>query len=610
MGRTNEQVVDALAAALVVADLSDVRQREGFAAELREVAKWAASDGDVVVAALAEEAETVISRLREGDLDAASATDELGELITCAVGACAAVQADSRVLDAAGNQYAADPSVVADFLAGASEQLDEAESLLSALATGATVDVSALFRCVHTLKGMSGFLSLDALASVSHAAESVLDSVRSEGREMSEDEVEQTLGAVDHMRRLVAAVGGEAFTPSSNEAVAGEPARKAKRPTRAAEQVRVNAARLEDLLDAMGELSVAEAELATALRASPDPVAVRSLERLQRIARDMQGTATALRMVSLKQTFAKMSRVVRDAIARSGKSAELVVSGEQTEIDRAIAEALGDPLVHLLRNAVDHGIEPAAERVRLGKPSVGRIGLRASHRSGSVCIEIEDDGRGIDTDLLVTTATRRGIAFDQDRPLSLIFQAGFSTAEAVTELSGRGVGLDAVSSAVASLRGQLDVASEPGVGTCVTIRLPLTLAIIEGIVVRAGAERYVLPTNFVERAASVTSSEIVSAAGTGQVLVLHDGPVPVAPITGTMGGTLDRGDVAVVLADGDARFALLVDEVVGRQSLVIKPLTGPTAEALGPAGAALMGDGKVALVVDPAGLAKAMRKGR
>lgn len=599
MALTSEKIIDAIAATLVMADLSDARQRDGFYTEVREAAKWAAAEGDLVLQTMAEEIGVVIDDLIGERTTASEATSLLGELIAVTLEASRKAQPNtSAVLPAEDNRYASDPTVVAEFLGGAVEQLDHADALLSAAATGTHVDVAALFRCVHTLKGMSGFLSLDELARVGHAAEALLDRVRTEDRQMTEAEIEETLAAVDAMRRLV----GEVDTPA--DGVEGKPVAR----SRNSEYIRVNATRLEGLLDAMGELAVAESELAAAVKATGDPIAVRCLERLERIAREMQGTATALRMVSLKQTFAKMPRIVRDAISRSGKSAELTVTGEQTEIDRAIAETLVDPLVHLLRNAVDHGIEGPTERAILGKPATGRVELRAFHRSGSVFIEIEDDGRGIDRDVLVRKAIERGIEFDHDRPLSLIFEPGFSTAEEITELSGRGVGLDAVASAVSSLRGQLDVSSEAGVGTRFTIRLPLTLAIIDGIVLRSGPERYVIPTHFVERTASVVDAEIVSTAGRGQVLMLSDGPVPVAQITTTMGGSLDHGNVAVVLFDGDERFALLIDEVVGQQSLVIKPLTGPTAQAVGPAGAALMGDGRVALVIDPAGLARAHRR--
>lgn len=612
MDTTAEQLWEGLATALVMADLSDPSQRASFADQLAQVT---GTECDEVLSSAVEQMRTTLESVDSGE-DPEVAAAVLSELVSAALQVCAAAvqvatappsaigdSAEPLALSREANAYAADPAVVVDFVCGAAEQLDEAEALLSAAAIGDSVDVAALFRCFHTLKGMSGFLSLDDFANASHATETILETVRSERRAMHATEIEHALEAVDAMRSMLAVF--ESPSRDRDGAQAHAASERAKR-RRGQEQVRVNAARLEELLDAMGELAVAEAELAAAVKATGDPVALRCLERLERIARDMQGTSTTLRMVSLKQTFAKMARVVHDATARSGKQVELVVAGENTEIDRAMVEVLSDPLVHLLRNAIDHGIETPQERREVGKPATGSIELRASHRSGSVYIEIEDDGRGIDLGRLVRRANELGIDFDRDHPLPLIFRPGFSTAEEITELSGRGVGMDAVSSAVAVLRGQIDVASEPGTGTRFTIRLPLTLAIIDGIVLRAGAERYVVPTHFVQRTASAVGAEIVSTAGRGEVLVLPDGPVPVTSVTRVMGGELDAGDVAVILVDGDERFALIVDEVIGQQSLVIKPLTGPTTEAVGPAGAALMGDGRVALVVDPTGLSRAL----
>lgn len=600
MSSDSERMVDALSSALMVADLGDAKSRAGFLRAVADIAEWASNENDITLAVMAEEIGAVMQALDAGELEPAAATGTVTEIITVTLEACAQAQSQPKRLDAENNVYAADPQAVSDFICGAFEQLDHAESLLSVAATGGTVDVDELFRCIHTIKGMSGFLSLDELATVGHRTETLLETVRSSRRDMTDPEVETALQAVDAMREMVSALE---TTPTAEKS-AQKQVRK-----RASDQVRVNASRLEELLDAMGELAVAEAELAAAVYNSGDLTALRCLERLERISREMQGTATTLRMVSLKQTFTKMSRVVRDGISHSGKSAELFVSGEQTEIDRAIVEALADPLVHLLRNAVDHGIETPAERAAAGKTKVGRIELSAFHRSGSVYIEIRDDGRGIDPDRLVRKATEAGMEFDRDHPLSLIFRPGFSTAATLSEMSGRGVGMDAVAAAVASLRGQLDVASEPGFGTCFTIRLPLTLAIIDGIVLRAGSERYVVPTHFVERTASVVGEDIVSVAGSGHVIVLPDGPVPEVSLAETMGASTETGNVAVILVDGDDRFAILVDEVIGQQSLVIKPLTGPTSAAVGPAGAALMADGRVALVMDPAGLAKAVRSG-
>ncbi len=604
--RARRDVAEALASALVLADLSDAGQAAAFSEEARAVGVWAEEAGDDTVAALAHEIRQVVAGVAEGTVDAAGAADLIGDMLVAMLEAPDAPHEPAPVIPASENVYAQDAAVVADFVSGAREQLDEAELLLSSCTIGESFDVDALFRCFHTLKGIAGFLSLDAMATVAHGVESALESVRSGSCELEESTVETALAAVDEIRRTVAEV--ERTAPTSGTAATSGAKRTAqKRANNAATTVRVDATKLDDLLDAMGELAVAEAEIAAAVRRSGDDAAIRSLERFQRIARDMQATATSLRMVDLQPTFRKMTRVVRDMIAHSDKRVEFVVTGGDTELDRQIVEGVSDPLVHLLRNAIDHGIEPLEARVAAGKPEQGRVELRAFHKAGNVHIEVCDDGRGINPEKLLAKAEALGMQVEPSEAMDLIFLPGFSTATSVTEISGRGVGMDAVATAVSALRGHLDVRSEPGVGTTFTIRLPLTLAVIDGIVLRAGAERYIVPTQFVDRTTSADGATIVSTAGRGEVLAMPGEHLAVVPITAPLGGELESGTVAVILDDGDQRFAILVDEVIGQQSLVIKPLSGPAAKANGVAGATLMGDGKAALVIDPSGIVRAMR---
>lgn len=601
--RDRQDIVDALSAALVLADLSDAKHVAGFSEEVRTVAAWAKEARDDVVAILAHEIETLLAFVREGMSDPAEAAQVLIEMLTAATEAVDVEQPEA--LPAENNPYAQDPVVVAEFVSGAREQLDETEALLSSCVTGEQVDVGELFRCFHTLKGVAGFLSLDAMATLAHEVESRFERIRSEGTQIDGGTVDAALAAVDQIRTLVDGVDGSA--PGNP----GEPAPKAneKSSSRAGknESVRVDAAKLDYLLDALGELAVAEAEIASAIHRSGDDAAARSLERFQRIARDLQAATTSLRMVDLQPTFRKMTRVVRDMISRSGKPVDLVVSGGDTELDRQIVESISDPLVHLLRNAVDHGIETPDKRRAEGKPERGRVELRAFHRTGNVHIEVSDDGHGIDASALLAKAAKMGIEVDPADAMSLIFRPGFTTADQITETSGRGVGLDAVAAAVEGLRGQLEVRSDIGVGTTFTIRLPLTLAIIDGIVLRASGERYVVPTQYVERTMSASDAVLVSTAGRGEVLATDQDRLACVPITAPFGGELEAGEVAVVLADGEHRFAVLVDEVIGQQSLVIKPLSGPTSKANGIAGASLMGDGRAALVIDPPGIIRALR---
>jgi len=607
MARESDRHVlaDDLASALVLSDLADAEALSTFTLAVEEAAASLASDGDGCAIATIDEVRRLIARLCDDDIDPDEATQLIGEQIsalfdlpieTPATEPEKTVSADGEDdQDAAGNLYAQDPTVINEFVSSAREQLDDAEAALSSEATGGHVDVDAVFRCFHTLKGIAGFLALDDMAAIAHDAETLLEPLRSGDQSVSEEAIASALVAVDRIRGLVLAIDLDRKTDATPAA------------RRESQTVRVDARRLEDLLDALGELVVAEAEVAQAVLRLADDTAERSVEKLGRIARQMQASATSLRMVSLAPTFRKMSRVVRDMVAKSGKRVNFEVSGGETELDRAIVEGIADPLVHLLRNALDHGIEAPSARRAAGKPEVGRVELRAFHRSGSVHIEVADDGRGIDVGHLTEKASALGVAADAQDPLSLIFCPGLSTAETVTEISGRGVGMDAVATAVAALRGQIDVQSTVGSGTVVSIRLPLTLALIDGIVLSAGSERYVVPTEFVERTVRIDRSQIVSAAGRGDVLVLDDGPIAVFPITAPMGGDLAEGRAAVIIRDLDDHFALLVDQVHGQQNLVIKALSGPVAHSAGIAGAALMGDGKAVLVIDPFGLSKAVR---
>ncbi len=601
---TRREVAEALASALVLADLSEPAHAAAFSEEVRVVGVWAAETGDEAVVALAHEIREVVAGIADATIDAGAAADLIGEMIVAMLEAPEAKPHATPTIPAAENVYAQDAAVVADFVSGAREQLDEAEAILSSCTIGEEFDVDALFRCFHTLKGIAGFLSLDAMATVAHDIESALESVRSGSCALEESTIETALAAVDAIRGIVAEVESSGGAPAD---AATQERGASRRRSAATTTVRVDATKLDDLLDAMGELAVAEAEIAAAVRRSGDDAAVRSLERFQRIARDMQATATSLRMVDLQPTFRKLTRVVRDMTAHSDKRLDFVVSGGDTELDRQIVEGVSDPLVHLLRNAIDHGIESPEARVAAGKPEVGRVELRAFHKAGNVHIEVRDDGRGINPEKLLAKAEALGMQVEPSDAMDLIFLPGFSTASAVTEISGRGVGMDAVATTVAALRGHLDVRSEPGVGTTFTIRLPLTLAVIDGIVLRAGAERYIVPTQFVDRTASADGATLVSTAGRGQVIVIQGEQLAVVPITGPLGGALESGSVAVILDDGDQRFAILVDEVIGQQSLVIKPLSGPAAKANGVAGATLMGDGKAALVIDPSGIVRAMR---
>ncbi len=294
------------------------------------------------------------------------------------------------------------------------------------------------------------------------------------------------------------------------------------------EAVKVDADRLDRLVDAIGELVIAESMVSESLqeRAAADGEMARQLGLLDKITRELQEMATSLRMVPIKATFQKMARLARDLSVKAGKPVEFVVSGEDTELDKTVVDRIGDPLVHMVRNAVDHGLEASVEARRLaGKPDKGRVDLRAYHRGGNIYVEISDDGRGLDRAAILAKGIERGLVREgetlSDREIyNLIFQPGFSTAKKITEVSGRGVGMDVVRRSIEALRGTVEIRSEAGRGSTFSIRLPLTLAIIDGMIVRVGRERYIVPTLSIIRTVQPAPGDVVSVLGRGEMLAM------------------------------------------------------------------------------------------
>jgi two-component system chemotaxis sensor kinase CheA len=341
--------------------------------------------------------------------------------------------------------------------------------------------------------------------------------------------------------------------------------------------------------------------------AAADEQLALALGQLRGITKDLQRTTMALRMVPIGGVFQKMSRLVRDVSGQLGKEITLVIDGEETELDRTVIEEIGDPLVHMIRNSADHGIEPAAERVAAGKPPAGTITLQAFHQGGFVVVRISDDGRGLDPARIRSTAEARGIVsrstpLEPREVLELIFAPGFSTAAAVTDLSGRGVGMDVVRRNIEKLRGKIEIESTPGRGTTFTISIPLTLAIIEGLLVAVGDQRYVIPTLSVVESFRPRADEVSVVHGRGELVTVRGRQVPLlrlGPHLGISGAVADptRGIVVVVESGSDSR-CLLVDDLVGRQEVVIKSLGEMFPPRAGFAGAAILGDGRVGLILD------------
>jgi two-component system chemotaxis sensor kinase CheA len=373
--------------------------------------------------------------------------------------------------------------------------------------------------------------------------------------------------------------------------------------------VKLDTTKLDNLVDIVGELVIAQSMVVH----NPDVQNIKSLQlirclrQLSRITTDLQRNAMSLRMVPMRAMFHKMRRLVRDLSVQQQKQVQLVLEGEETELDRNIVEKLSDPLVHMIRNAVDHGLERPADRVAAGKSDCGSIRLSASHQRGGIVIRIQDDGRGLDRERILATAVDRGLVkasanLTESEIFSLIFLPGFSTVEKITELSGRGVGMDVVRRNIESLRGKIEIRSLAGRGTTFSILLPLTLAIIEGLLVGVGNDRYIIPTLSVRESFKPQPGTVSAIREEGEVISVRGRQTPLLRLgryLGTPSRAVNPEDgIIVVVESGDSARGLLVDELIGKQEVVIKSLGETFAKQNILAGGAVLGDGWVGLILD------------
>ena len=561
---------------------------------------------------------------------------------------------------------AADPEMLGMFVGEALDHLGTIESVVLQLES-APADVKLLndvFRPFHTVKGNAGALGVTSVQELAHCVESLLDLARAGRHAMGPDEFDIVLRAVDLLTgmmqelpdrvatgapssmtaprdALMEAVdaliaGGSSATVAAEAEPEAEPMAIAesasgaaapggmgmatRRASEATSTIKVDTGKLDNLIDMVGELVIAQSILAEdpALARSADERLGRRLAQLKRITSDLQRSAMSMRMVPIRQVFQKMARLVRDLSKQSGKHIELVLQGEETELDRKVVEDINDPLMHMVRNSVDHGIESRERRAAAGKPAQATLRLSASHEGGNVVIEIADDGAGLDTDRILAKAVANGLvgAGAQLAPADvhqLIFQPGFSTAEKVTEISGRGVGMDVVRRNIDALRGRIDIHTARGVGTTFSIRLPLTLAIVDGIIVAVGHERFVIPAFAVRESLRPKAEQVHSVYGQPCMVQVRDRLIPslhLGDLFGVAGAQHDITSATVVVLEDNGRpTALIVDELIGKQEVVIKSL-GRTFEGVrGVAGGAILGDGRVGLILDAGGLAGLMGKG-
>jgi two-component system chemotaxis sensor kinase CheA len=550
-----------------------------------------------------------------------------------------------------------DDDVIREFLIESHENLSRLDQELVELEKRPkdALLLASIFRAIHTIKGTCGFLGFSTLERITHQAENLLSQLREGQRELDRPLVSLVLETVDTIRKVLKSIeavgreGEETFeevterlrvmthstgeiatpsrastpasiqTPEEQESSDGAGARKidedAAKPSVADANIRVGVGLLDKLMDLVGELVLTRNQILQYNADREDAALSATSQRLNLITTELQEGVMKTRMQPIGMVWNNLPRVVRDMGLALGKQIRLEMDGAETELDRTIIEAIKDPLVHLVRNSCDHGIEPAEVRVRAGKPAQGRLSLRAYHEGGQVNIEIADDGGGIDVQRVKQNAVEKGVMRPEqtekitDREaLHLIFQPGFSTAKTITNVSGRGVGMDVVKTHIEKIGGVVDIFSRPGEGSTVRIRIPLTLAIIPGLVITSGGERFVIP--------QVSLLELIRLEGDSQdkrIEYVHGTPVyrrrgrllPIAYLNEILGlepaEPVDAVNIVVLQAE-DRQFGLVVDGINDTQEIVVKPLGKQVKGLTVYAGATIMGDGRVALILDVLGV--------
>ncbi len=379
--------------------------------------------------------------------------------------------------------------------------------------------------------------------------------------------------------------------------------------------IRVGVEKIDRIVNLVGELVIAQAMMQQAVGGQAkeqDEQLAHSLATLDRNTRDLQQAVMSIRMMPMEFVFSRFPRVVYDVSSKLGKKVNLRTQGQETELDKELIELLIDPLTHVVRNAIDHGIESPQERVRSGKPEIGTLQMRATHRGGSVIIEVSDDGRGLDRDRILAKARELGMPVDDSmtdvQVWDLIYEAGFSTAKEVTNLSGRGVGMDVVRRNIASLGGAVSVSSKKGEGTTITIQLPLTLAVLDGMIVGVGDEQYIVPLEFVAEAIMPAAADIKTIVNQPSLVAVRGEHLPIVRLEDVVqlqrDGSAAPEPLCLVVEVDNRRAALMVDKLVGQQQLVVKSLETNLHSVPGVAGATILGDGRVSLILDVTALTR------
>jgi two-component system chemotaxis sensor kinase CheA len=612
---------------------------ETFLGPLAELGRQAGEAGYGEAARIAGELSAgppVVARLQEG---LARLQQALSEPLT---DAAPSPPAPERVQ----TSLAQDPELVGDFVLESREHLTSIEQCLLTLERepGDADAINSVFRGFHTIKGLAGFLEFAPIQEVAHEVETALNLVREGKLAITPSVIDVILESVDHLSRAIATVesGGAcerspghdhllgnvrtlmaegpgfpalepAAPPETEPEAAAQPAVDARRPAAEAFSVRVDTAKLDYLVDMAGEMVIAQSLVHhnQTLAAASDPRLHRDLAQLARLTGEVQRTAMAMRMVPIGQLFQRTARQVRDLSRKVGKRVDLVTRGEDTELDKTIAEVLSDPLMHMVRNSIDHGIEAPDVRQAAGKAPQARINLAAYHQGGQIVIEVADDGRGLDCRKILAKAREKGIVKDgehltESETFRLILEPGFSTAAQVTDISGRGVGMDVVRKQVEKLRGRIEIRSQAGQGTTFLLKLPLTLAIIDGLVVTIGRDRYIVPMFAVTEMFRPAAESIFTIQNRQEMALVRGRLLPVLRLYrrfGLVPRTEDPCQALLIVAETEGQpFCLMVDDLIGKQEVVIKSLGEGLGKVPGVAGGAILGDGRVGLILDMGGL--------
>jgi two-component system chemotaxis sensor kinase CheA len=383
--------------------------------------------------------------------------------------------------------------------------------------------------------------------------------------------------------------------------------------------IRVGIEKVDQLINLVGELVITQAMIEQRTD-SLDPMLherlLNSVSQLTRNTRDLQEAVMSIRMMPMDYVFSRFPRMVRDLAAKLGKKVEFVTQGAATELDKGLIERIVDPLTHLVRNSIDHGIEMPQARAVAGKTEVGRLLLSAGHQGGNIIIEVSDDGGGLHREKILAKAKQQGMAVSEDLPdeevWQLIFAPGFSTAEAVTDVSGRGVGMDVVKRNITAMGGMVDIRSSKGFGTTISISLPLTLAILDGMSIKVGEEIYILPLGYVVESLQPEPTDVKEISGQGKVIKVRGEYLPLIPLYqmfGIVPRFTDPSEGIVVILESDGRkAALFIDDLVGQQQVVVKNLESNYRKVAGISGATILGDGGVSLIIDVAALLRSSRQ--